>query len=248
MKIQVSYPNGCEELAKSISPWTLNAILEDETFSELIECFRSFSETYVRSRTEVDVEFIRFSRGVVLQTIKQCGLMDRYLFKLSLYKRLAEYKIRLVEEVLCPQLLSIEDRLREMSVEDAETMRRNWILRNSLLCSSISQIFFCIEHCCKIVCSLGNVEFAQKVACDKIIQHENVFKTLREFGGKRYLLDFDALRRLYAYAIKTRMVADYTDFFHERYNGTSFLFHLFLPVAYDIFNSQKQLLFECAGI
>ena len=238
----------CEQLALSISPKSLKEILNDATFTDLVVCFRSFSDSYLKSRTEIDVDFIGSSRHVV-KVVEKDNLKDRYIFKLSLYKRMAEYKIQLVREILLPIMMSLQEDLDRMTVEEASvTLAQMNIRRNGLLCSAISQLFFAIEHCCKIACSLADPEFAEKIAHDDIIQHSDVFRTLKILGRQKYILDFDSLRAIYAYAIKTRMAADYTVFFYELYDAGGFLADILHPVANDIFNSHKYLLFECVGI
>mgnify|MGYP001114175285 CR=1 FL=1 len=240
----MSYLGRCEELAQSIRPKVLREILEYDAFTNLVQCFLSFSESYTRSRAEVDIDFIRFSRGIILQTIKNEGVIERYLFKLALYKRLAEYKIYLVDHLFHPLFIGSYPRIgtsRTLAWFELISMK-------SLLCSSISQIFFSIEHCCRIACSLGDVKFAQKVAGDEIIDHRDVFKTLKNLSERKCLLDFNSLRKLYAYAIKTRMAADYTEFFHEEYDAGPFVFSVMLPAAINILNSQRELLFECVGV
>jgi hypothetical protein len=188
------------------------------------------------------VDLVAYSKTEVIRVIDNEGLINQYHLKLSLYKRLAENRIDLVMNVLLPQLQLVQDTLRQVETTYLQTRV------NTLLCATASQLFFAIEPCCKIACALGDLDFARRIASDEINQHIDVYRTLKVLAQASYAFDFDALAKLYAYTIETRIVADYTDFFHGQYDAAQFLFQLMLPAAQHIFNSQKQLLFECAGV
>ena len=88
----------------------------------------------------------------------------------------------------------------------------------------LSQMFFALEFSCRMICALGCYSFALKVSKAEVIQHDEVWKQLKRFGEKQghqceicvvrntcnFEVDFNALARIYAYAMKVRQIADYT--------------------------------------
>jgi hypothetical protein len=235
-------------MAESISPVTLKDIINELAFQGLISCFQRYSQSYVASRGQVDLKFIQVFRSVVEPSVKRSRLLDPYIEKLILYRKLASYKIDLVLTILHRYLPEMSEKLQTMTPTEIQTQVRNlWIARNGMMCACISQLFFSIEHCCKIVCCLGNEKIAGKVAKGIPVNHGDIFQVLKGLSKQGFLLDFDSLTKTYAYAIKTRMAADYTEFFYDQFDVSPFLPGL-LSATIDILNSQKQLLFECAGI
>ena len=135
-----------------------------------------------------------------------------------------------------------------MTTAEVETQARNLsIARNGILCASVSQLFFSVEHCCKIACCLANENLARKVSRGIPVNHPDIFRVLKRLSAQGFLLDFGSLTKTYAYVIKTRMAADYTEFFYERFDVNPFV-SVLLDTTINILNSQKQLLFECAGV
>jgi len=245
VKQSLSIDSRCDDFAQSIAPKeVLRKVLGQSAFVELVQCFQSFSAKYVSNMNQIDIDFVRFSRGTVIDMIRREGLLDQYHLKLSLYKRLAEHKINLVRHILLPQIVSTRDQMQRSSSDIASLSA----LANTLLCAIASQLFFAVEHCCKIACALGDLDFARTVASGGINSHKEVYRTLNALTQAGHALDFKSLSRLYAYAIETRMVADYTDFFHVQYDPYQFLLDVMIPAAHHIFNSHRDLLFECAGV
>jgi len=237
----------CDNLAVSISPSTLQNVINSDSFTELVSCLEKFAVNYAKSREDVDVELIKVFRSVVRPAVEAEGLRERYFGKLVFYRKLADYKIRFALTTLA-QFQHICEYFKQVSEERTESSEQGvWITRNGLLCSCLSQLFFSIEHSSKIACSLTDDSFAKKVAKGIVVSHGDVFRILKRMGRKGFALDFDALTKIYAYAIKTRMAADYTEFFYEEFDVQPFL-SLLTQVANDIFNSQKDLLFQCTGI
>jgi hypothetical protein len=235
-------------MARSISPVTLKDVVNESGFVDLISCFESYSKSYAMSQGQIDLGFIKVFRCVVEPNIRRSSLLVPYLNKLILYRKLASYKIDLVLTTLQPYFTEMSNKLRTMTTSEIETQMTNfWTARNGMLCTSISQLFFSIEHCCKIACCLANAKLASKVARGIPVNHGDIFQVLRDLGRQGFLLDFDSLKRTYAYVMKTRMAADYTEFFYEQFDVNPFV-PVLLGAAIDILNSQKQLLFECAGI
>lgn len=88
----------------------------------------------------------------------------------------------------------------------------------------LSQMFFALEFSCRMICALGCYNFALKISRAEVVQHDEVWKQLKRFGEKQahqceicivrntcnFEVDFNALARIYAYAMKVRQIADYT--------------------------------------
>ena len=238
----------CEDIANSISATTLKDIVNESAFLELMSCFQLYSQSYLASRGQIDTKFIQAFRSNVEPNIKQDNLIEPYFKKLILYRKLAGYKVDFVVKTLYPYLAEISHELTTMTPSEKESQEKNlWIARNGVLCASVSQLFFSIEHCCKIVCCLANERFAKKLAKNIPVGHTDLFGVLKHLSAQGFLLDFSSLTKTYAYVIKTRMAADYTEFFYEQFDVNPFVTVL-LHATMDIFNSQKELLFECAGI
>jgi len=95
----------------------------------------------------------------------------------------------------------------------------------------IDSTFFAFESECKTFCSLACFGFSIFYALDEIIQHKDIWLTLKRLGNAvqtlstdceiclmkencRFSINFEALANVYCYAIKVRMLADYEDFFY----------------------------------
>ena len=101
----------------------------------------------------------------------------------------------------------------------------------SSVCTLACQLFFGLEFACRNVCAISCKSFAHKVNKEQVIQHMEVWKTLKKLGGERNRIEcaicanerschfkfaFMALANMYAYSSKIRMLSDYTEEpFHE---------------------------------
>jgi len=88
----------------------------------------------------------------------------------------------------------------------------------------LSQMLFALEFSCRMLNTLGCYNFALMVSKSETIQHDQVRKQLKRFSEKQgheceicsvrdacyFGVDFNALARIYAYAMKIRQMADYT--------------------------------------
>jgi len=88
----------------------------------------------------------------------------------------------------------------------------------------LSQMFFALEFCCRMLCGFGCYNFALKISRAEVVQRDEVWKSLKRLGEKQghqceicivretcnFNIDFKALARIYAYAMKIRQVSDYT--------------------------------------
>jgi len=89
----------------------------------------------------------------------------------------------------------------------------------------LSQMFFALEFSCRMLCSIGCYKFAHKISRSEVIQHKELWRQLKKLGKKTggecdvcavrescdFEIDFLALARVYAYAIKMRQIVDYTN-------------------------------------
>ncbi len=94
----------------------------------------------------------------------------------------------------------------------------------------INSIFFAFESECKIVCSLACFAFSIEYARNNILEHAQVWQTLKRLSlaksnlddsirceicqmkeNCKFSINFEALANVYSYAIKIRMIADYDD-------------------------------------
>ncbi len=247
MNVRMSATNNCDSMAASIKPNTLASLVNPTAFVELLRCLQQYSTRYHDSTTQTDITFIRLHRSIVVPHVVSTATLDRYLAKLVLYRKLASFKANLARTVSAEVASSLEA-IERSHTKERETNRQTLLInRNGRLCACISYLFFSIEHSCKIACALGNPALASKIARDEITGHGDVFRILRNLGAQNFRLDFRALWRIYAYVIKTRMAADYTDFFYESFDPMYFLVML-TTTAEDILNSQKKLLYECEGV
>jgi len=238
----------CDQFYVSIHPATLQGILKPSAFDKMRECLQEDFRMYITSCAYPDENFIIYFRGEIQKQLQNKTLLDNYREKIRTYRKLAEYRYKAVElsihEFLCFHHVEV-DRLTE---KDLELLEDDIALRiASFLSGCISQLFFSIEFSCKIACSLGHLPFAEKISKAKVVQHQEIFKTLKLIASTDFNLDFGALSKIYAYLIKARMLSDYTAFFFERRDTWRFVPEQFLPVTRDIFNSQRKLLFECLG-
>jgi hypothetical protein len=85
----------CNSLAASIGPKTLNAIVNNLAFSDLINCFAKISKSFHASLGSADTKFIMVHRSVAKPNVERLGALNRYLRKLILYRKLSGYKIDL---------------------------------------------------------------------------------------------------------------------------------------------------------
>lgn len=88
----------------------------------------------------------------------------------------------------------------------------------------LSQMFFALEFSCRMLCGIGCYRFALKVIKSEVIQHKELWTQLKKLGQKTgrdcevcavnescdFGIDFSALARVYAYAMKVRQIVDYT--------------------------------------
>jgi hypothetical protein len=98
-----------------------------------------------------------------------------------------------------------------------------------LFSNQLSELFFCIEFQAKMMCGLLCLKFADKIKNGEIIQHNEIFQTLKKISWNKdnsqcrtcptnkscgFNIDFNSYAKLYAMYIKLRMISDYTEIFY----------------------------------
>lgn len=125
----------------------------------------------------------------------------------------------------------------------------------------INIIFSALEAECKIVCSLSCFTFSLSYAQNDIIQHHQVWKTLRRLGqitshnnkdcqscqmqnNCTFQINFEALSNIYCYAIKIRMLADYEEIFFKDQKMLSYINDYF-NILENVINEQENIKIRC---
>jgi len=157
------------------------------------------------------------------------------------------------------------------NVDDVEEIRsitiRNYIYSNELS-SYISKIanewFFIIENICKIYCGFTCYEFAVKLATHKIINHGDVHKTLKRLskekkekvqcivcknkGNCKFKFDFKMLANIYAYSMRIRQLADYTEQMQHNTSLSNFVINRYSKLLIQLVTElDEQIWFVLQG-
>jgi hypothetical protein len=129
-----------------------------------------------------------------------------------------------IDSLTSDEKLIVEEALRKLEL--------NYIGFIVAISGLINSAFFALESECKIFCSLGCIAFSIRYAQDEIIQHKDVWLTLKRLGkviqtrsvnceicklqeNCFFSINFEALANVYCYAIKVRMLSDYEEFFYK---------------------------------
>jgi len=129
------------------------------------------------------------------------------------------------------------------------------------LLMGISLSFFAFESACRVCCSLTCETYAHKVGNCQVMHHYDVWKTLKRLGGLerssqdcikcnilstcQFTTDFEALSKIYSYAIKVRMLANYRDFFYITQTLWAYMMQIYIPYLTETIKSQKRLINRC---
>jgi len=147
--------------------------------------------------------------------------------------------------------------------------KKNYLEFLSILQGLISVIFFAFESSSKIISSLGCYEFAESIANNEIIQHNRIWQTLKRIAkvetGTRcnncdlkshcyFKIDFFSLANAYCYAIKTRMLSDYSELFYKLFSqikksmskDINYIHKYFLNIQ-KIIKGQRNIETSCLG-
>ena len=227
--------SSCSEFSDSISPKTMPK--SNKEIRKLLECLKEDVQSYVSSLEEGKGDFIDHFRKSILPMLEKKDLFTSFESQLTKYVRVLEAKTvsifhnfqvsikKLLDDLKYNDLIlkyrgTNSSRLKHILVE---SFKLAYVDFSNLLMIA-SQTFFALEFYCKILCALGCIRFALKVARGELIQHNVCWKQLKSLSGKRSSycetciisatckskIDFEALSRIYCYCIKIRQIADYT--------------------------------------
>jgi len=227
--------SSCSKFSDSISPETMPK--SNKEIRKLLECLKEDVESYVSSLEKGKDDFINHFRKSILPMLEKKDLFTPFESQLTKYVRVLEAKTVSIFHNYQVSMKKLLDDLKQSNLilkyHGTDSSRFKHILVESVKLAYVdfsnllmiaSQIFFALEFYCKILCALGCVRFALKVARSELIQHNVCWKQLKSLSGKnsRYCetciisntckskIDFEALSRIYCYCIKIRQIADYT--------------------------------------
>lgn len=233
----------CQKYCHSIDPTTLPK--SNQEIKELLTCLNEDAKLYVDSISKNQIDFIRRFQKSILPKLKAKGLLKDYIDQMDRHIRIEVFKTISVVSNLEPLLEKIANdfkwwvekyskgkRSKRGETENSIAYEVEPLVDALKLCyvdlvhlsMILSQMFFALEFSCRNICALGCYRFALKVARSQVIQHAELWRTLRRLGEKTsvdceactalstcdFKINFPALSRVYAYATKIRQVADYT--------------------------------------
>jgi len=187
------------------------------------------------------------------------GLYENYFEHMKMYARIEEIKLISVKERIDREYSIIKEEiernkkkqelislLREgwdpkarttLAKKQSEKIREFFIETFKMRCKHLStynsfiyESFFVVECNCKFLAGMGCYRFAKNISESKIINHSDVWKTLKNLSGKQkeaicdhcftktscnFKKRFIHLANLYAASIKLRMLSDYSEVFRE---------------------------------
>jgi len=236
----------CKKFSDSISPLTIPK--SNKEIRELLHCLKIDVEAYISSLEVGTDEYVNHFKESILPILKKKKLLKSFESQLIKYKRVLEAKTVSVSHDFRGLINKLWDDIKQINLlrkyKNMNDRKQSEYLTESLKIAYVdfsnlliiaSQLFFALEFYCKILCALGCVKFALKVARSEVIHHNQCWKQLKRFSNKncRYCeicivsdtciskIDFQALSRIYSYSMKIRQLADYTSKF----------------VSFDIFKS-----------
>lgn len=233
----------CQKYYDSIDPTTIPK--SNQEIQELLACLSKDTKLYVNSLYRDKIGLIQRFKKSILPKLEAKGLLKNFIDQMDKHIRIELYKTVSVLSNLERSLEKVEndfkwwiekygrkgrskggettDPLADESESIVDALKLCYIdlVNLSML---ISQMFFALEFSCRNVCALSCYRFALKVAKSRVIQHGELWRTLKKLGEKtgvdcescavlstcNFGINFLALSRIYAYATKIRQLADYT--------------------------------------
>lgn len=230
----------CEDFSDSIDPKAIPK--SNEEIRQLLNCLAKDTILYVNSTKRSD-DFVSHFQNAILPRLEQRKLSEKLAIEIDKYAR--------TELVKTTFVLSSFSRLFDKTLEDIQWWLEKYDKKARLrrgektgitglddltdtikiayedfvhLSVLLPQMFFALEHSCKMLCSIGCYKFACKVLKSEVIQHRELWKQLKKLGHKtdgdcdicavkescNFQIDFLALARVYAYTTKIRQLVDYT--------------------------------------
>jgi tetratricopeptide (TPR) repeat protein len=204
---------------------------------ELLDCLKTDVDSYIASLEKGKDDFTRHSRESVLPLLKKKGLLCSFESQLTKYVRVLDAKTISTFHNFESSIRKLWSDLEQISSIQKYTPKKGARVEHFLIESFkfvyvdfsnllmiASQMFLALEFYCRILCALGCVKFALKVARDEIVQHRDLWEQLKRFSNKscpscetclvfdtcESKIDFGALARIYVYSMKVRQIADYT--------------------------------------
>ena len=224
----------CKKFSDSISPLTIPK--SNKEIRELLDCLEGDIELYNSSLEAGTDDFINHFRESVFTILQKRGRLQSFKNQMVKYVRVLEAKTVSIFHNFNSSFKKMGNDMRQIRYtrydsEDVEAKKHFLIDSMKLvyvdfsnLLMIVSQMFFALEFYCKILCALGCVRFALKVAKNEVIQHNACRKQIKRLSDKdstycetcivsdtcESKIDFEALSRIYSYSMKIRQIADYT--------------------------------------
>ena len=227
--------SGCKKFSDSISPKTMPK--SNKEIRELLDCLKADVDSYIASLEKGKDDFTEHFRESVLPMLKKKGLLRSFESQMTKYIRVLDAKTISTFHNFESSIKKLWGDLKQINLIQKYTSKKGARVEQFLIESFrfvyvdfsnllmiASQMFFALEFYCRILCALGCVKFALKVARAEIVQHRACWEQLKRFSGKSFTycetclvfdtckskIDFGALARIYAYSMKVRQIADYT--------------------------------------
>jgi len=159
------------------------------------------------------------------------------------------------ESLTAGEKIIVEKAQREMEI--------NYIRFIAGIGAFVDIMFFAFESACKVSCSLGCYAYSIQYARSEIMSHGDIWRTLKILGkvdgGQdnkclicsmektcHFAINFEALANVYCYAIKIRMLSDYSEFFYA-YKNTWEMLKLYFQKLKDLINVERKIKMQCLG-
>ena len=233
----------CQKYYDSIDPTKIPK--SNQEIQELLACLNRDTRLYVDSVSKDKGSLIQRFKQSILPKLETKGLLKDFIDQMDKHIRIELFKTvstvsnleRSLEKVENDFKWWVEKHDRKEGSKRGETTdplahEAEPIVDAFKLCyvdlvhlsMLLSQMFFALEFSCRNVCALSCYRFALKVAKSRVIQHRELWRTLKKLGEKtdidceacavlstcNFKIDFLSLSRIYAYATKIRQIAGYT--------------------------------------
>ena len=227
--------SGCRKYSNSISPKTMPK--SNNEIRELLDCLKADVDLYIASLKKGKDDFTKHFRESVFPLLKKKGHLHSFESQMTKYVRVLDAKTISTFHNFEMSIKKLGGDLKQISSIQKYTPKKSARVEQFLIESFkfvyvdfsnllmiASQMFFALEFYCRILCALGCVKFALKVARAEMVQHRVCWEQLKRFSNKSHTycetclvfdtckskIDFGALARIYAYSTKVRQIADYT--------------------------------------
>lgn len=234
--------SNCEKLSNSIHPSTIPTTKKE--VKDLLQCLLEDSLLYLNSTDNFNKFKNHFQKSIVPK-LQEKKISKNFMETVSRHSRTELIKTTFVatnlERIFIDTVQHVHEWMEKHSsaskikkgkpdIDDPSLMPD--LLRIAYgdfihLSILLSQMFFALEFSCRVLCSLGCYYFALRISRDEVVQHNDVWKQLKQLSEKTghkcdicsvretcdFNINFHALARIYAYAMKVRQISDYTNVF-----------------------------------